>query len=161
MEMTNNKKDAVKNVRNILEVEPVVHRERLAVFVASGISKEMVGVSLPQDQVKKLTEQDVEKYFKRYKASLSSKTCDAMVDTFLQLSCKALAHFLSVDEGKLLKHLNNNFMVKRELGMITIGLSLKYGRYVAIASASLLAAKNIVVPLVTDKEIDNLCKETE
>ena len=41
--------------------------------------------------------------------------------------------------------------------MITIGLSLKYGRYVAIASASLLAAKNIVVPLVTDKEIDNLC----
>lgn len=71
--MTNNKKDAVNNVRNILEVEPVVHREQLAVFVASGISKEMVGVSLPQDQVKKLTEQDVEKYFKRYKASLSSK----------------------------------------------------------------------------------------
>lgn len=73
--MTNNKKDAVKNVRNILEVEPVVHREQLAVFVASGISKEMVGVSLPQDQVKKLTEQDVEKYFKRYETSLSSKTC--------------------------------------------------------------------------------------
>lgn len=30
--MTNNKKDAVNNVRNILEVEPVVHREQLAIF---------------------------------------------------------------------------------------------------------------------------------
>ena len=38
----------------------------------------------------------------------------AMVDTFLQLSCKASAHFLPVDEGKRLKDLNDNLMVKRE-----------------------------------------------
>ena len=44
---------------------------------------EMIGISLTQDRVKKLFEQDVVKYFKRYEASLSSKTCDAMVDTFL------------------------------------------------------------------------------
>ena len=73
----------------------------------------MIGVSLTQDQVQTLLEQDVEKYFKRYEASLSSKTCDAMVDTFLQLSCKALAHFLPLDEGKLFKDLNDNFTVKR------------------------------------------------
>ena len=73
----------------------------------------MIGVSLTQDQVQTLLEQDVEKYFKRYEASLSSKTCDAMVGTFLQLSCKALAHFLPLDEGKLFKDLNDNFTVKR------------------------------------------------
>ena len=59
-----------------------------------------------------------------------------MVDTFLQLSCKASAHFLPVDEGKRLKDLNDNFMVKREFGMIAGGLSLKHGRYMAIASAA-------------------------
>ncbi|RMX38885.1 hypothetical protein pdam_00024631 [Pocillopora damicornis] len=69
----------------------------------------MNGVSLTQDHVKKLCEKDVEKYLKRYEASLSSQTCDLM------LSCKALTHFLSVDERKVLKDLNDNFMVKREI----------------------------------------------
>ena len=68
--------------------------------------------------------------------SLSSKTCDSMVDTFLQLLYEALAHFLHVDEEKLLKDLNDNFMEKREFGMIAGGLSLKHGRYMAIASAA-------------------------
>ena len=43
----------------------------------------MNGVSLTQDPVKKLCEKDVEKYLKSYEASLSSQTCDLMVDTFL------------------------------------------------------------------------------
>ena len=61
-----------------------------------------------------------------------------MIDTFLQLSCKALAYFLPVDEGKLMKDLSDEFIIKRELGMIAGGLSLKYGEYMAIASAALL-----------------------
>ena len=61
-----------------------------------------------------------------------------MIDTFLQLLYKALVHFLHVDEEKLLIDLNDNFMVKREFGMIAGGLSLKHGRYMAIASAALL-----------------------
>ena len=34
-------------------------------------------------------------------------------------------------------------MVKRELGTIAGGLSLRYGKYMAIASAALLTAKNV------------------
>ena len=66
--------------------------------------------------MKKPSEQDDEKYFRKYEASSSSKVCQAMVDTFLQLSCVALAHFLPVDVRRLLKGLHNNFIVKRELG---------------------------------------------
>ena len=152
---------------NILEAEPTSdsdHREQLAVLVASGRAKEMIGASLTQDQVKRLSEKDVEKYFKRYEASISSKTCDAIVDTFLQLSCKALAYFLPVDEGKLMKDLNDDFIVKRELGMIAGSLSLKYGKYMAIASAALLTAKNVEVPLkpnVVNVEVESNCEEPE
>ena len=74
---------------------------------------------------------------------MSAKTCDAMVKTFLQLSCQTFARFLSVDQEKLLKDLNENFMVKRELTMIAGRLSLKYGRIMALASAALLTAKNL------------------
>ena len=63
-----------------------------------------------------------------------------MVDKLLQLSCNILAHFLPVDEGKLLKDLNENFMV-REFGTIVNGLRLNCGKYMAIASAALLTVK--------------------
>ena len=68
---------------------------------------------------------------------------------------------LSLLIRKLLKDLSNKLMVKRELGMIAAGLSLKYGKYMAIASAALLTAKNVEVPLVNDKEIDSIYEETD
>lgn len=77
------------------------------------------------------------------------------MDTFLQLSCKSLSSLLPLDEGQLLKDLNN-FIVKRGLGITADGLSLKYGEYMAIASAVLLTAKNVNF----DQESDtSLCKE--
>ena len=143
---TKMEQEAIAEVMNILEAEPssdTDHREQLAVLVASGKAKEMTGVDLTQDQVKRLGEKDVEKYFKRYETSLSSKTCDAMVDTFLQLSCRLISHFLPVDQSRLLKDLNENFMVKKELSMIAGRLSLNYGKYMALASVALLTAKNV------------------
>ena len=146
--------EAIADVMNIIEAEPsseTDRREGLAVLVASGKAKEMTGVDLTQDQVKRFNEKDVEKYFRRYETSLSSKTCDAMVDTFLQLSCRLISHFLPVDHRRLLKELNKNFMVKKELSMIAGRLSLNYGKYMALASAALLTAKNVELP----KELDN------
>ena len=70
--MDMNGKEAVTDVKSILEAEPKSssdHREQLAVLVASGKAKEMIGESFPQDQVKKLSEQDVENHFKGYEAS--------------------------------------------------------------------------------------------
>ena len=141
--MDMNGKEAITDAISILEAEPKIssdHREQLAVLVASGKAKEMIGESLTQDQVKKLSEQDVQDVENHFKGYEASKTCDAMVDKLLQLSCNTLAHFLPVDEGKLLKDLNENFMV-RELGIIVSGLSLNYGRYMAIAGAALLTVK--------------------
>ena len=73
--------EAMKDVMGLLETEPSEsdHREQLAILVASGNCKEMLGVQLTQEQIKRLTKKDVEKYFTRYEASLSSKTCDALL----------------------------------------------------------------------------------
>ena len=70
--MDMNGKEAITGAISILEAEPKIssdHREQLAVLVASGKAKEMIGESLTQDQVKKLSEQDVENHFKGYEAS--------------------------------------------------------------------------------------------
>ena len=79
-------REAVNDVLNILEAKResdsspeeadyrvVEHWELFTVLIASGKGLEIIGVSLTQDQVKNLSEQDVEKYFERSEASLSSK----------------------------------------------------------------------------------------
>ena len=45
--------------------------------------------------------------------------------------------------------------------MIVRGLSLKFERYMTVASAVLLAVKNVELPLVNDKGKDSICGETE
>ena len=82
-------------------------------------------------------------HYKRYEASLSSNTCSDIVNTFLQLSCRALSDFLPFDGGKLLKELNDKFSVGRELEMAASQLNLKYREYMAIASAAFITARNI------------------
>ena len=124
--------------------------------MASGNCKEFLGVQLTQEQIKRLSKKDVEKYFKRYEASLSSKTCDAIVDALiLQLSCRGLAYFLPLDQEKLLNNLKKDFMVKRELYTIAGGLYLRYGSYMAAASAALLTLNNLKL------EDENLEKNLE
>ena len=77
---------AMTEVMNLLEAEPwsgpvgVVPdfaapgsyipalREQLAVLVSTGKAKEAIGVQLSYEQVKHLSEKDVEKYYKRYEA---------------------------------------------------------------------------------------------
>ena len=64
--------EAMKDVMNLLETEPPSesdHREQLAILVVSGNCKEFLGVQLTQEQIKRLSKKDVEKYFKRYEAS--------------------------------------------------------------------------------------------
>ena len=81
-----NEVDAMKDVMNLLETEPsseTDHREQLAILVVSGNCKDFLGVEFTQEQIKRLTKKDVEKYFKRYESAISSKTCDAIVDTFI------------------------------------------------------------------------------
>ena len=120
---------------------------------------EFLGVQLTQEQIKRLSKKDVEKYFQRYEASLSSKTCDAIVDTFIQLSCRGLSYFLPLDQEKLLNNLKKDFMVKRELYTITGGLYLRYGSYMAAASAALLTLNNLKLE---DENLDeNLEKNLE
>ena len=80
---------ALNEVMNLLEAGPEssppslsvidtpAQREKLAVLVSTGKCKEAIGVQLTHDQVKRFTEKDVEKYYKRYEAYTGSKTTES------------------------------------------------------------------------------------
>ena len=80
---------AMAEVMNLLEVEPTSATlmvssgltadicsllEQLAVMVSTGKAKEAIGVQLTHDQVKRLSDKDVQKYVKRYETYVGAKT---------------------------------------------------------------------------------------
>ena len=52
--------------------------EQLAVLVSTGKAKDASGVQLTHEQVKRLSDKDVEKYTKRYETYVGAKTTDRM-----------------------------------------------------------------------------------
>jgi len=54
----------------------------LAVLVSTGKAKEAIGVQLTHEQVKRLSDKDVEKFAKRYETYVGSKTTESPIGSF-------------------------------------------------------------------------------
>ena len=57
-------------------------REHLAILVCTGKCKEAIGVCLSHDQVKRLDDKDVLKYYKRYETYVGGKTTEHLSMAF-------------------------------------------------------------------------------
>ena len=119
-------------------------REQLAVLVSTGKSKEAIGVQLTHEQLKRLTDKDVEKYYKRYETFVGSKTTESMVDSLLTLLTRGLQMVIEIDDVEAMKkELKEDFIINKEMTDFVGGLSLKYGKFLAPISAALITAKHI------------------
>jgi len=148
----------VKQLEALLEAEPSscpagglapgpdipALREQLAVLVSTGKAKEAIGVQLAHEDVKRLSDKDVEKYSKRYEAYVGSKTTDSMLDSFIFLATKALGMVVKIkDIDAYQKELRNDYILNKELSNLSGNVSLKCGRGVALANAAMITAKHI------------------
>ena len=119
-------------------------REKLAVLVSTGKSKEAIGVQLTHDQVKRLSDKDVQKYSKRYEAYIGNKTTDSLIDSALMLFSKGVGLVVSIDDVKeLQKEPKNDYIISQELSSLAGGLALRCGRLLAVANAALITTKHI------------------
>ena len=119
-------------------------REQLAVLVLTGKSKEAIGVQLAHEQLKRLTDKEVEKYYKRYETFVGSKTTESMVDSLLTLLTRGLQMVVEIDDiDAMKKELKEDFIINKEMTDFVGSLSLKYGKFLAPISAALITAKHI------------------
>ena len=119
-------------------------REKLAVLVSTGKAKEAVGVQLTHDQVKRLSDKDVEKYHKRQEAYIGSKTTESLIDSLLMLFSKGLGMVVKVDDiEKLQQDLKNDYIINHELSSLAGGVALRCGRWLALANAALITTKHV------------------
>ena len=71
-------------------------REQLAVLVSTGKAKDAIGVQLTHEQVKRLSDKDVEKYAKRYETYVGAKTTDSLIDSCIFLVTKVVGMAVNI-----------------------------------------------------------------
>ena len=121
-------------------------REELAILVSTGKAKEAVGVQLTHDQVKRLSDKDVEKYHKRQEAYIRSKTTKSLIDALLMLFSKGLGMVVKVDDiEKLQQDLKNDYIINHQLSSLAGGVALRCGRWMALANAALIMTKQVTL----------------
>ena len=165
--------DALNEVMQILEAEPApdslglaslvtpgndipAKREKLAVLVSTGKAKEVVGVQLTHEQVKRLSDKEVEKYHKRQEAYIGSKTTESLIDSFLMFISKGLGLVVKIDDvDKLQQDLKNDYIINHELSSLAGGVALSCGRWLALANAALITTKHVQL----EKEPEPALKE--
>ena len=119
-------------------------REQLAVLVSTGKAKEAIGVQLTHEQVKRLSDKDVEKYTKRYETYVGSKTTESLIDSFIFLLTKAVGMSVNIkDIDAYQKELRNDYIINKELSNLAGSLALKCGRFLGAANAALITTKHI------------------
>ena len=119
-------------------------REKLAVLVSTGKAKEAIGVQLTHEQVKRLSEKDVEKYNKRYETYLGSKTTESLINSCIFLVTKVVGMAVDIkDIDAYQNELRNDYIINQELSNLAGNLALKCGRFLAAANAMLITTKHI------------------
>ena len=118
--------------------------EKLAILVSTGKAKEAIGVQLTHEQVKRLSDKDVEKFNKRHEAYIGSKTTESLIDSFLMLVSKGLGMVVKIgDVEKLQQDLKNDYIINHELSSLAGGIALSCGRWLALTNAALITTKHV------------------
>ena len=147
--MMASEQDALNEVMQILEAEPApdslglasfapgndipAKREKLAVLVSTGKAKEVVGVQLTHEQVKRLSDKEVEKFHKRQEAYIGSKTTESLIDSLIVLFSKGVSMVVKIDDvDKLQQDLKNDYIINHELSSLAGGVALRCGRLLVI-----------------------------
>jgi len=101
-------------------------------------------VQLTHEQVKRLSDKDVEKYTKRYETYVGSKTTESLIDSFIFLVSKVVGMTVNIkDMDAYQKELRNDYIINKELSNLAGNLALKCGRFLAAANAALITTKHV------------------
>ena len=120
------------------------NRESLSILASLGTTKEFLGVKMSLGDTKKLSTEDVEKYYLRYQTILAKQLSFSLVDSAVLAASKAVSMVVSIDDTEqLYQDLKSHEIIKRELSSFAGLLILKGGRLVALASAFFQVAKHI------------------
>ena len=109
-------------------------------------------MNLTHDQVKRLDDKDVIKYYKRHEEYVGARTTETLIQSFPTFSTKALGWAVKLKDADALKNeLKNDYIITKEMSTLSGELALRFGRLLAVANAFLIAANH--VDFSTDEKV--------
>ena len=103
-------------------------------------NKEVLGSQLSHEQVKGLTDDEAEKFYKRYEAYIGSKTTETLLQRIFMLASKAIGMVVKVDDVEALQ---KDFVINSTFSSVAGNMALRSGRLLAFGNAALITAKHI------------------
>ena len=139
---------ALADVMNLLEAEPNGGGVGVVESVTHGpdipAMREQLAVLVSTEEVKRLTDKDVEKYSKRCETYVGAKTTESLMDSMVGLYTYAASTVLNIKDVDLLKaDLKKDFTISKEIIVVAGNLALKFGRFLALANTALITTKHI------------------
>ena len=118
-------------------------REKLAILVSTGKCKEEIGINLTHEQLRRLEDKDVIRYYKKRETYVGAKTTETLIQSFLSFSTKALGLVVRLKDAEALQNeLKNDYIITKELSNLSGNLALRCGRLLAVANAFLITTKH-------------------
>ena len=118
-------------------------RESLSILACLGSTKEYTGTDMNFKDTLKLSEKDVEKYYKRYQVFSGKKIADGLVDSSFQLIAQVVSKFVHIDDqDALVSDWKNDQLILKEISELSGLLVLRGGRLTALLSALIHIAKH-------------------
>ena len=131
-------------------------KESLVILASLGTTKEYLGVEMSLEQIHKLPDKEVEKFFNRYQKVAGQKMANGLVDSAISTATKVISCFLPIDDTEELCYdLQNDELVKRELSNIAGLLVVRGGRLVALGSALFQVVRHIKFNRDSDSDSDS------
>ena len=119
------------------------YSDKLSALVSTGKAKEAIGVQLTHEQVKRLSDKDVEKFTKLYETYVGSKTTETLMDSFIFVVTKAVGLFVNIKDIEVYqKELRRDYIINKELSTLAGKLAWTCGKTPSVASAALITATN-------------------
>ena len=116
-------------------------------------------MQLTHEQVKRLTDKEVEKFSKRQEAYIGSKTTESLIDSFLMLVSRGLGMVVKIDDvEKLQQDLKNDYIINHALSSLAGGVALKCGRFLALANAALITTKHVQLEQEPEPDLMDLAE---
>ncbi len=110
-------------------------REKLVILVSTAKAKEATGLQLTHEQVKRLTDKDVEKYFKRYEGTKRLWGQDSALPLFTEAASLFLP-FKNIEA--LQKEPKDDYIINNELSNLVGALSFNYSNFLFLLQLLLL-----------------------
>ena len=143
-EMTFDEKQKTNNIFSISAGDVEYQKESLVILASLGTTKEYLGVEMSLEEIHKLPDKEVEKFFNRYQKVAGQKMANGLVDSAISTATKVISCFLPIDDTEELCYdLQNDELVKRELSNIAGLLVVRGGRLVALGSALFQVVRHI------------------